>query len=197
MNKRIAFFDFDGTITSSDSLLKFIRFFVKNKKFLMGLIALSPTLILYKLKLIPNNKAKEKLLSWYFKGIEEEKFKKVANEYSLNNINKILRVKAIEKLNWHKLQGDKIVIVSASIDCWLRPWCEKNGYELLATKLEYKNNVVSGRFLTKNCYGKEKVNRIKEQYNLNDFEYIYAYGDSRGDKEMLELANESYYKVFH
>lgn len=196
MSKRIAFFDFDGTITTDDSLLKFIRFVVGDRRFLIGLITLSPMLILYKLKFIPNYKAKQYLLSWYFKGMKKEDFFDVACKYSLYHIDKILRNKAIEKITWHKKEGHKVVIVSASIDCWLRPWCEKNSLELIATKLEMKDGIVTGNLLTKNCYGQEKVNRIKEKYNLKEFEYIYAYGDSSGDKEMLQLANEKYYKPF-
>lgn len=194
--KDLALFDFDGTITTDDSLLRFIRYVVGDTRFLLGLFALSPILVAYKLKLIPNYKAKQKMLSWFFKGYSEKVFKKVANEYSLKHIDTILRPKAIEKLNWHKIQGHKIVIVSASIECWLYPWCEKNGYDLLATKLEIEAGIVTGMLLTKNCYGQEKVNRIKESYNLSDFSTIYAYGDSRGDKEMLELAHENSYKPF-
>jgi phosphatidylglycerophosphatase C len=192
----LVLFDFDGTITKDDSFLKFIRFVVGDVRFLIGLIVLSPILVAYKLKLIPNYKAKQKMLSWFFKGYSENDFRKVANKYSLNHIDKILRPKAMERLKWHKEQNHKIVIVSASIDCWLRSWCEKNGFELLATQLEIENGIVTGKLLTKNCYGQEKVNRIKESYNLKEYEYIYAYGDSRGDKEMLELADENFYKPF-
>ena len=195
MNK-ISFFDFDGTITTDDSLLKFIRFVVGDRRFLLGLVVLSPMLVLYKFKLIPNYKAKQYMLSWFFKGMSKDAFLKVANEYSLVHIDKILRPKAIEKINWHKNQGHKVVVVSASIECWLRPWCEKNGLELIATKLEIKDDIVTGKLLSKNCYGVEKANRIKEIYNLKDFEYIYSYGDSIGDKQMLELAHEKFYKPF-
>lgn len=196
MSRKIAFFDFDGTITTDDSLLKFIRFVVGDKRFLAGLLFLSPMLVLYKLKLIPNYKAKQNLLSWYFKGIKKEDFFEVAKKYSLTHIDKIVRPKAMERINWHKKQGHKIVIVSASIDCWLRPWCEKNNLELIATKLNLAENVITGKFLTKNCFGQEKVNRINEMYNLKDFDYVFAYGDSSGDKEMLDIANEKYYKPF-
>ena len=196
MSKKIVFFDFDGTITTDDSLLKFIRFVVGDRRFLLGLVVLSPMLVLYKLKLIPNYKAKQYMLSWFFKGMSKDAFLKVANEYSLVHIDKILRPKAIEKINWHKNQGHKVVVVSASIECWLRPWCEKNGLECIGTKLEIKDDIVTGKLLSKNCYGVEKVNRIKEIYNLKDFEYIYSYGDSSGDKQMLELAHEKFYKPF-
>lgn len=192
----LALFDFDGTITKDDSLLKFIRFVVGDARFVIGLFVLSPILVAYKLKLIPNYKAKQKMLSWFFKGMKKEDFLEVASRYSLVHIDKILRPKAIERLNWHKEQNHKIVIVSASIDCWLRPWCQKNGFELIATKLEIKNDIVTGILATKNCYGQEKVNRIKDVYNISDFDHIYAYGDSSGDKEMLALAKESFYKPF-
>jgi len=66
MSKILALFDFDGTITKNDSLLKFIRFAVGDIKFIQGLIALSPTLIAFKLKLMPNYEAKEKMLSWFY-----------------------------------------------------------------------------------------------------------------------------------
>lgn len=192
----IAFFDFDGTITTDDSLLKFIRFVVGDRRFLLGLVVLSPMLVLYKLKLIPNYKAKQYMLSWFFKDMRKVDFLKVANEYSLVHIDKILRPKAIEKINWHKNQGHKVVVVSASIECWLRPWCEKNNLELIATKLEIKDGIVTGKLLSKNCYGVEKVNRIKELYDLENFDYIYAYGDSSGDKQMLEISHEKFYKPF-
>lgn len=196
MSKKIAFFDFDGTITTDDSLLKFIRFVVGDRRFLVGLLFLSPMLVLYKFKLIPNYKAKQYLLSWYFKNMKKEDFFQVANKYSLNHIDKIVRKKAMEKINWHKKQGHKIVVVSASIDCWLRPWCNINNLELIATKLDLSEDKITGNFLTKNCYGQEKVNRINETYNLKEFNYIYAYGDSSGDREMLAIANEKYYKPF-
>ena len=192
----LVLFDFDGTITTDDSLIKFIRFVVGDTKFIWGMTLLFPILTAYKLKLLPNYKAKQYMFSYFFKGMNEEKFMQVANEYSLKHINTILRPKAMEKIAWHKEQGHKIVIVSASIECWLKPWCDKNELELIATKLEIKNGIVTGRFKTKNCYGIEKAVRVREIYNLDDYDHIYAYGDSRGDTELLELAHTKNFRAF-
>jgi HAD superfamily hydrolase (TIGR01490 family) len=192
----LVLFDFDGTITTDDSLIKFIRFAEGDVKTIWGIMMLSPILIAYKLGFIPNYKAKQLMLSYFFKGMDEQQFYKVAEEYSLNHIGTILRPKAMEMIAWHKEQGHQVVIVSASIECWLKPWCDKNELDLIATKIEMHDGVVTGKLLTKNCYGIEKANRVSAEYNLNDYDYIYAYGDSRGDKELLELANESFYKPF-
>lgn len=193
----LALFDFDGTITKSDSFFRFIRFVVGNTRSVIGGIVLSPILLVYKLKLMPNYKAKQKVISWFFKGMSEETFLAMARDFSLVHIDEIIRDDAMKKIAWHKRQGHKVIVVSASLECWLLPWTQKHGLELLATKLEIKNNEVTGKLLGKNCYGQEKVNRIKEVYDIKKYDYIYAYGDSRGDKEMLSLANESFYKLMN
>lgn len=192
----LALFDFDGTITTDDSLIKFIRFVVGDIKTIWGMIFLSPMLIIYKLKLIPNYKAKQWLFSYFFKGMDKEEFEKKSEEYSLKHIDTILRPKAMKKIIWHKNQGHTVVIVSASIECWLKPWCDRNNLDLIATKIEIKEDGVTGKFLTKNCYGVEKANRVNKNYQINKYEYIYAYGDSKGDKELLALADEAFYKPF-
>ena len=193
---KIVFFDFDGTITTKDSLFEFLKFTIGSFEYYKGSMALSPMLLAYKLKVIPNNIAKEKLIAHFFKGWDSIHFKDIANKYSIEEIDKIIRPKALEKLIWHIENGHKVVIVSASIECWLKGWCDKNNLELLGTKLEVKESLITGRFATNNCYGIEKVNRIKENYNLKDYEVIYAYGDSIGDKQMLDLAHKKYYKYF-
>jgi len=128
--------------------------------------------------------------------MEEQKFRGLAEQFSLEYIDTMLRPKAMQKIAWHKELGHKVIVVSASIECWIRPWCEQNGLDLIATKIEIKDGIITGKFLTKNCYGIEKANRVKEVYNLDDYDYIYAYGDSRGDKELLGLADKSFYKLF-
>ena len=153
-------------------------------------------LTFYKLKLIPNHIAKEKLITYFLKDWNADQFQKLADQYSLYQIDKITRPKAIEKIRWHQVEGHKVVIVSASMECWLKAWCQKNGLDLIATKLEVRGGKLTGKFSTKNCHGIEKVNRIKKSYDLKLYDYIYAYGDSSGDKELLALADESFYKPF-
>ena len=192
----LVLFDFDGTITTNDSLIKFIRFAVGDIKTISGILLLSPMFLAFKLKIIPNYKAKQWMLSYFFKGMNYQKFQKIAEQYSIEYLDRIIRPKAIEKIKWHQQQSHKVVIVSASMECWLNTWCQKYDIDLIATQLEVRDGRLTGKFSTKNCHGIEKVNRITETYDLSQYDYIYAYGDSRGDKEMLALADESFYKPF-
>ena len=193
---KIAFFDFDGTITKEDSTIKFIRYMVGDIKFFIGVFLLLPVIILYKIKIISNNLIKQIIMTYFFKGKDIMSFQKKSEYFSLNEIDPIIRKKALERIYWHRENGHIIVIVSASVDLWLKPWCEKNNIILIATMLEIKDKIITGKTFKKNCYGPEKVKRIQELYSLSDYKYIYAYGNSRGDREMLNIANEKYYKPF-
>ncbi len=192
----LALFDFDGTITTKDSLMRFIRYAVGDIKTGLGILFLSPMLIAYKLKLIPNYKAKQWMFSYFFKGMEKQKFQKIAQEFSLTHLDTFLRLEAMEKISWHKKQGHTIIVVSASIENWLKPWCDRNHLGLIATKIQIENGKISGKFLSKNCYGVEKANRVKEIHDIESYNYIYVYGDSRGDRELLDLADSKNYRAF-
>ncbi|HHJ34760.1 MAG TPA: haloacid dehalogenase-like hydrolase [Gammaproteobacteria bacterium] len=192
----LALFDFDGTVTTKDSMLEFMLYAVGKPSFYFRLLQISPILILYKLHLISNHSAKESLISAVFKGWRYALFEEVADTYSNDLLNEIIRPSAIEKIRWHQQQGHKVVIVSASIENWLREWCKKNNIDLIATRLMVKGGKLTGRFEGRNCHGQEKVNRITARYELSEYSDIYAYGDSPGDKAMLGIASKPYYRYF-
>jgi phosphoserine phosphatase len=68
--------------------------------------------------------------------------------------------------------------------------------KVVGTQIEVKDGRLTGRFLTKNCYGQEKVNRLLSLYPHRQDYCLVAYGDSRGDKELLSFADESHFKPF-
>jgi len=193
---KLALFDFDGTITTKDSLIQFIKYAVGPRKFYFGMAKLLWTLIQYKLGFLPNYLAKERLISLFFAGWEYKDFQKIGDKYSTHQIDKITKVEAMERIAWHKSEGHKVVVVSASMENWLKAWCDRNGLDLIGTKLEIVSDKLTGKFSTKNCYGIEKVNRLKETFELDQFDYIYAYGDSTGDKELLEVADQKFFRSF-
>jgi len=67
---------------------------------------------------------------------------------------------------------------------------------LISTEIEVVDDRLTGRLACENCYGPEKVKRIHLLLSLRDYDPIYAYGDSTGDKEMLALTKHSHYKHF-
>ena len=93
--------------------------------------------------------------------------------------------------------GQRVLVVSASIENWVRAFFTPHpGLTILGTQVEVAGGRLTGRFLTKNCYGQEKVRRVMQVLPQRDNYILVAYGDSRGDKELLDYADVRHYKPF-
>lgn len=192
--KQVWVFDFDGTITRCDSLLAFIRFACGNCRFIGGFLLYSPLLVLMKLRLYPNWKVKQKVFSHFFQGKSIADFDALCRSF-VEESPSLIRPEALRKMDEGRQQGAQVMIVSASIDNWVQPFFPS--VTVLGTRIEVVEGRLTGRFLTKNCYGAEKVNRLREMLVAPREEYyIVAFGDSRGDKELLAYADKGYFKPF-
>jgi len=196
LKKGIAFFDFDGTITTKDTLLEFIKFCKGNLHFYLGFLLYSPHLVAMKLKLISNQAVKEKVLHFFFNGTPVLRFNEQCELFTHQILPKLIRKKALDEIQDLQSKEFHIVIVSASPENWIRHWTNKMNIELMASKLEEKDGKITGKILGKNCHGDEKVRRIKEKHTIEDYKEIYAYGDTSGDLPMLKLATQPFYKPF-
>ena len=196
MKKEIAFFDFDGTITRKDTLLEFIRYTKGSFGYYFGFAINLPFLLAYKLRIISNQSAKEKVLKFFFRGTKVEDFKKMCEDFGSRVIPGLVRSKALEEILRLKSQDVIVVVVSASPENWIIDWAKQLGVELIGSRLEISGDRITGKILGKNCHGDEKVVRIKQVYDLANYNVVAAYGDSEGDKAMLALAQQAYYKPF-
>ena len=200
MKKKLYCFDFDGTLTTSDTLLEFIKYAKGRSHFLMVFLMYSPLLVMMKLHLYPNWKAKQQIFAHLFAGMRIEKFDALCRGFAEENQH-LLRPKGITLVHEALVAGVQVFIVSASIDNWVRPFFDirnLKGVQVFGTQIEVEDGKLTGNFKSNNCYGKEKVHRIAEalkSFERSEYE-IEAFGDSRGDKEMLAFADKGHFKPF-
>jgi len=196
MEKNIAFFDFDGTITTKDSFLDFIKYNVGKVRYYLGLFLLSPYYLYMKLGFISRHKLKEKFITYFLKGTNVIEFERVCNEYVDNRLPVILNRNSVLLMQNHLTDGDEVCVVSASFSNWLLPWTKTMNVNCICSELEILNHEITGKIKGENCNFEVKSMRINEKYLLKNYHNIYGYGDSEGDLEMLKLCTESYYKKF-
>ena len=182
-------FDFDGTIIEGDSLIKFSYFLLSILQFFKYWISV--------IILIPFYSRSDLKQMFYsnFKGFNQEYFNNLCLDFYNQKLRKLIK-KSFLLFTKNIHEDSKVVIVSASISNYLKPWCDEMGFDLIPTELEVIDGKLTGRFSTPNCNGKEKVRRIKEKYNLKEFNEIHVFGNSKGDLPMLELGTYKYYKFF-
>ena len=187
----VAAFDFDGTLTTTDTLIAFIRFTHGRRRLFSGILRYAPWLLMMKLGLYPNGKTKEKVFSHFYKGMTYRQFMQWGRDFA-NVAEAMLNRQMIKTLRHHQAKGHTVCVVTASIEEWVRPICERLGVNtVLATRIEVSpDGKLTGRFLTPNCYGTQKVERLLDVFPKRQSYTLYAYGDSRGDNEMLAIADK-------
>lgn len=189
----VAYFDFDGTLTKSDSLLPFLRFSKGNFGLAASAMSALPMLLAYLLRVVSNEVGKERLLSACYRGLGSEAFGTLAQRFAGEKIQPLLRPEGLERLAWHRAQGHLCVLVSASLEAYLEPWARTQGFHaVLASRLEVHQGRLTGRFHGRNCYGSEKVERISRWEQGRAVTRRYAYGDSVGDDAMLRYVQRPF-----
>ena len=194
----LALFDFDGTVSSRDSYLLFTEF-LDRKRYFFGCLVLAPRIIGYLIRIYPNHALKEDFLRFFYRGRTIDEIRMQAGCFCSQVIPAIIRMGALERIRWHQDRGDTVVVVSACPRLILEPWSNEINADIVGTELETDRALkITGKIAGKNCWGQEKVRRIQAKYSLKEYDAVFAYGDSKGDLPMLELADpdKRFYKPF-
>ncbi|MDE2255708.1 MAG: HAD-IB family hydrolase [Betaproteobacteria bacterium] len=185
-----AAFDFDGTLTRRDTLLPFLRFGFGFPRVALALGLEAPTLIGFAARLVANDHAKRRVLRRVLGGAERAALVDLGERYADAIGPRRLRADMMQRLRQHQHAGHRCVLVTASPAIYTRPWARRMGFaHVIATELEFDaTQRATGEFVDGNCWGPEKARRLRAL--LGPQELRFAYGDSRGDREMLAMARQ-------
>jgi glycosyltransferase 2 family protein len=190
----LAVFDFDGTLLEGDSLLILARQLNTRQHHLKLSVQFLPTWLRQRLHLISADEAKEHFLALFItpalnlNSWVEGTFKETLLQK--------LKPQALARLRWHQQQGHRVIICSASPRFYLQPLADVLGVELLATELQQTGNHLLPHLCSPNCKGPEKVRRLEALVGNLTVLQIEVYGDSRGDKDLLQRADIPHYRSF-
>jgi len=193
----IAAFDFDGTLTTRDSLFRFISWRRGHAEVALDLVSTLPLLALYSARLVGNESHKMALFARAFRGMPADAYGRRADEFARSEIPGMIRAEALGRVRFHQQRGDRVVLVTASPTDWIVPWAASEGItETIGNPAEVSDGTVTGRLAGANCYGPEKVRRLLALNPERESYTLFAYGDGRGDRELLAAADHPYYRRF-
>lgn len=195
----VAAFDFDGTLTYRDTLLPFICFCKGLLNTAVYALKTAPGVACFTAGIKTRQQVKEQMLTYAFRGELYTKLMEKGNQFAQLEIPKRLNPKALNKLIWHQKEGHHCVLLSATLDAYLLPWSKIMGFDsLLCSKMEAdRTGIVTGKLSGCNCWGPEKVARLEKLQGPKENYILYAYGDSQGDRELLNYADFPFYQKFN
>jgi len=193
MNVTVAAFDVDNTLTVRDCVVPFM-------KSVGGISRLSKVLLtdigetFQSVRRRDRDSLKMKFVDGVFAGKDAREVESLGIQFASKVADKWLRSDVATRMRWHQEQGHVVILVSASLGAYLHPLGDLLEVDaVLCTELEEKDGLLTGKLVGQNCRGKEKASRVQkwcQESGIATEDLVYAYGDSSGDTELLELFSE-------
>lgn len=194
----VAAFDLDGTLTDGGSVFRWLCFLAGRARAYRAAAALLGPLTIGALRSGPTaDRAKERLFVALLDGLDAGDVTARSRVFAIEHLAHHSRPEVVARLEWHLRHGHPTVVVSASPQIYVDVVAECLGLDgAIGTRLATDaQGRLTGRYLDRNCRGPEKVRRFNEWLEANAAgpqPLVYAYGNSRGDRRLLERADRAF-----
>ena len=186
-----AFFDFDETLLDIESSRLGFRYLWERRLVSFGFILKVLTAnIFYKRHWISDEKMAMILIKFY-RGRDLAEFQQGAAAFYQDHLKSHLAPNILARVNKHRCQGHRLVLISGSVRYMLEPVAEELGFDhLLCTDLEIgEDGLLTGRAKGPICLNSNKrilAELLARKMNI-DLASSYAYGNHQSDLPLLNL----------
>lgn len=197
VKKVLAVFDFDGTLTRCDSFVLFLKFAFGTRAFSRRILLLALPGIRFLARRMNRDQLKAHLVSTFLTGVEAKWLQQQAEIFCTVFWTRLMRPSGLPSLAAEVEAGAVVTLCSASPALVLQPFADRLGVKLIGTELEVVDGLLTGRITGNNCRCENKVLRLEAVYGPLSQYQLKAWGDTRGDHELLAAAQEAHWRHFH
>ncbi|WP_095163197.1 HAD family hydrolase [Pseudomonas sp. Irchel 3F5] len=195
--KVLSVFDFDGTLTRHDSFIPFLKFAFGKREFTRRMLRLALPGLRYVARGVSRDELKAQLISTFLTGVEAQWVARKAEQFHELAWPRLMRPAGLLAVAAERESGALVTLCSASPALVLKPFAERLGIQLIGTELEVIDGRLSGRIVGNNCRCENKVLRLEAVYGPLRQYRLRAWGDTRGDHELLAAAQDAHWRHFH
>ncbi len=189
----VAAFDFDGTLARGGSVWQFLAGIAGVRRTVLGGAAIFWRLVLAALVGGTHaDTAKEALFRRTLGGLDAKTVSEQAADFGWRHFERRRRADVVGRLEQHRRQGHRLVIVSASPELYVGAVGTKLGVDaVLSTRLAVgPDGRLTGGYEGNNCRGQEKIDRLRHWMDEHaPAAELWAYGNSAGDLRLLGAAD--------
>jgi phosphatidylglycerophosphatase C len=189
----VAAFDFDGTLTRGGSVWPFLVQVCGWRRTVAAAMVTAPRLLLAAaVGGRAADDAKEAILRRTVRGRDAVEVAGRAAVFGTAHYQSRRRSDVGGRLEQHRRQGHRLVVVSASFELYVAPVGQELAVDaVIATRLALDSGGrLTGCYDGRNCRGQEKLDRLREWTAANaPGALVWAYGNSAGDRPLLAGAD--------
>jgi len=190
----LAVFDLDGTITRHDTLMPFVLSCLWRKPWRLPRLLLLPWLASGYLLHRDRGRFKGALIRATIGGLPRTWLEARAAGFVPGLLRRGLFAEALGAIEQHRVRGDRLALMSASIDLYVPLIGGALGFgQTICTRVRWNaDGTLDGRLASANCYGEEKRRCLQALIAREPPRRLYAYGNSGSDLPHMRLASQAY-----
>lgn len=189
--RRMAVFDLDGTLSWDDTLRAYLVYALKHRPVRLARLWDTPWLALRFALTRDRGALKSALVQRVLGGLSRETIATITLNFLSTHWELLMRADAINALRRHRADGDYVVLMSASTDCYVSRIGERlEVNEVICTTLRWEADILHGGLTSPNCHGPEKTRHLNRLRREHPGVHITAYGNAASDIEHLVAADE-------
>ena len=193
----LSVFDFDGTLTRHDSFVPFLKFAFGLREFSRRVLMLAIPSMRFLARRMTRDELKAHLVSTFLTGVDADWVSKQAANFCEVFWLQLMRPSGLRSVAAELETGSEVTLCSASPALVLQPFADRLGVKLIGTELEVVDGLLTGRISGNNCRCENKVLRLEAVYGPLSQYRLKAWGDTRGDHELLAAAQDAHWRYFH
>ena len=193
----LSVFDFDGTLTRHDSFVPFLLFAFGKRAFFIRMIRMIPSVARFLTNGVTRDELKATLIASFLTGVREDWLMEQAVKFREAFWIRLMRPTGLKSVAAEVASGARVTICSASPSLVINPFAIQLGIHLIGTELEVKDGLLTGNISGSNCRCEAKVRRLEAVYGDLSRYRLRAWGDTRGDHELLAAAQDAHWRHFH
>lgn len=197
--RRIAAFDFDGTLSRRDTLVPFLAMASGRRRFAQVCGRLGLAGARRSVDLRDRDDVKQQLLRELFVGRDEEELRRLGARYARDLLSDQLRPDVLSRLEDHRRAGHEVLFVSASLVYYLEPLADLLGVcAVLAVEPAQLDGRLTGELVRPNVRAEQKALRLREWLGAPadgpvEGTRLWGYGNSSGDHELLQMSDHAFW----
>lgn len=197
--RRVAAFDFDGTVSKRDTLVPFMARVAGLPRSAVAASAAAWSAVRGHLDWRDRDDVKVHMIRRLLTGRPEADLLVAGERYARSLLAGGLRPGVVEVLHRHVAAGHETLFVSASLVYYLDPLAATFGLAgVIAVEPEVRDGVLTGEMARPNVRAGEKGVRLRDWLGAPssgplDGVELWAYGNSSGDLALLELADHGFW----
>jgi HAD superfamily hydrolase (TIGR01490 family) len=189
MSTVLALFDMDYTVLDTSSGLEYVKHLRAQKRIGARLVMnIAWWSVMYKVAAVDMNRAVPKLLS-YVGEVSASRLMAESYAWVDQKLKAHIAPRAVERIQAHRQQGHRVVLISASTQFAVQPVAEQLDIDFICSQLVIVDDRMTGDVVDPPCYGKGKITWAQQYADDHQaaLSEAYFYTDSYSDQPLLEL----------